>query len=163
MKLCYDCRRVSPREAVFCAFCNRSFTGRVCPRGHTSPPYARCCIQCGAPETELSVPTRSLNLSFLPPMLSACFLLGGGWLVWTLISPAVSKTTTNVVTGAKVAFIHYAQVFLLLFFATFFLPGRLGDNLRRVFWRTLGMGINLFLGTLSSIIRFLTFFPYRRR
>jgi hypothetical protein len=163
MKLCYECRRVSPREAVFCAFCNRSFTNRICPRGHASPPDARCCIHCGAPATDLSQPTRLLNLSFLPVLISSCFVIGGGWLAWTLLQPTLTKTATATATSARLIFLHYFHISLLCFFLTFLIPGKYGEQVRRTAWRVLGQIVHLIASLLKNILYFVAFCFQRRR
>jgi hypothetical protein len=68
MKLCLDCRRVWPAEALICGSCRRSFGGRLCPGRHLSPSRAACCTTCGS--RKLLQPARFLNLG-LPTRLCA--------------------------------------------------------------------------------------------
>lgn len=68
VRLCLDCRRAWPADALICGTCRKSFNGRLCQHNHLSPPNAACCTTCGS--RRLLQPARSLNLRFSLLLLS---------------------------------------------------------------------------------------------
>ena len=69
MILCLGCKRLSSRGARYCSYCRRSFSGRLCEKGHLSPMGAKCCSECGS--SDLAKPTKAIRLSALT-FLAAC-------------------------------------------------------------------------------------------
>ncbi len=73
MIYCLGCRKLLPARSKFCAYCQRSFGGRLCKRGHRSPVSAKCCTECGS--KELSKPVGSLGLSCLVQVAASALAL----------------------------------------------------------------------------------------
>jgi hypothetical protein len=72
VKLCLDCRRAWPADALICGTCRRSFGGRLCQRNHLSPAGSTCCTTCGS--RQLLRPARYLNLRL--PALILSWIVG---------------------------------------------------------------------------------------
>lgn len=53
-KYCYGCNRTTFGEPLYCNFCGRTYSVKVCPRKHLNPRYAGACSQCGS--RDLSTP-----------------------------------------------------------------------------------------------------------
>ena len=124
MRLCLSCYHMWPGDALLCGHCGRSFGGRLCARRHRSPTGARCCVQCGL--TELTVPTRSLPLGWLPVLLSAGILLLAGLSLWRFLEPSVLAETHR--------FFAWLTVIAVIVLC---LPGGFGRRVRRSASRTL--------------------------
>ena len=150
MRLCLTCRYLSPKEAIFCAHCARSFGGRRCPRGHLAPMQAICCPECG--RAELSEATRSFNLG-LP-----LGLLFGGVGIAFLISliPLVRAAAPPAMSWLYLTAKGIFNVGILVVIVLYLIPGRLGQEVRRgmgrsfrALWRLL-VGLHL-LRTLGRL------------
>lgn len=147
MRLCLTCRYLSPKEAIFCAHCARSFGGRRCPRGHLAPMLAVCCPECG--RADLSEATRSFNLGL--PL---------GLLVWgvgiAVLIPLVRAAAPPAMSWLYLTAKGLLNVGILVVIALYLIPGRLGQDVRRsigrsfrAVWRLL-VGLHL-LRTLSRL------------
>ena len=54
MKLCTNCKKLTPGEPLFCMNCGRSYDYKLCPHRHVNPRTALVCTICGS--RDLSVP-----------------------------------------------------------------------------------------------------------
>lgn len=54
MKFCFQCKRVTGGEPLFCSRCGCTYDVKLCPRQHANPRYAEVCSQCGS--RDLSTP-----------------------------------------------------------------------------------------------------------
>lgn len=54
MKYCYQCGHITVGEPLYCNYCGRSYSVKLCPRGHANPRSAVVCSQCGS--RDLSTP-----------------------------------------------------------------------------------------------------------
>ena len=81
MKFCPNCNRVAPGNPPYCPFCGRTYSIRLCPRGHVSPRSAQFCSSCGSSELSSPAPkvpvlVRPVLLALrVPPVLVLIFLL----------------------------------------------------------------------------------------
>lgn len=73
MILCLNCKTLSSRGARYCSYCKRSFSGRLCDKGHPSPMGAKCCSECGS--SDLAKPTKAIRLSALSFLVACCAVL----------------------------------------------------------------------------------------
>src|SRR5438477_12444657 len=48
MRWCSECRRYLPGYPHYCPSCGRTFSVRLCPRGHANPRHVAFCIECGS-------------------------------------------------------------------------------------------------------------------
>ena len=69
MKVCLSCLQAQT-GGPYCGGCGRTFGVKLCEAKHASPPSPRirCCPTCGS--TNLTEPTRYLNLTWLPVLLA---------------------------------------------------------------------------------------------
>ena len=56
MKRCNACRRYAADHPPFCPYCGRSYSVRLCPRGHVSPRHVEYCAQCGSGDLSTPAP-----------------------------------------------------------------------------------------------------------
>jgi hypothetical protein len=54
MKYCYQCGHITVGEPLYCNYCGRSYSVKLCPRGHANPRIAEVCSLCGS--RDLSTP-----------------------------------------------------------------------------------------------------------
>ena len=73
MIYCISCKSLSPHRSRFCARCAKSFGFCYCPKGHSSPSSAQCCINCGS--QELSSSTAYINLRFVTLLVALAITL----------------------------------------------------------------------------------------
>ena len=73
MKYCYNCNKITSGEPLYCNFCARSYSVKLCNRGHVNPRNAEACSQCGSrdlstpqPRTPFWVPVVEYLLSLVP-------------------------------------------------------------------------------------------------
>lgn len=81
MTYCYNCRRITPGEPLFCHTCGRTYDVKLCPRLHPNPRSAEVCSRCGS--RELSTPQPKVSL---------------GWRVLEWLARSVLATTLVVLT-----------------------------------------------------------------
>jgi RNA polymerase subunit RPABC4/transcription elongation factor Spt4 len=60
MRYCYNCNRITNGEPLFCQFCGRSYSVKLCPRLHKNPRNAQICSQCGSRELSTPAPKAPL-------------------------------------------------------------------------------------------------------
>lgn len=78
MKFCYQCGRVTVGEPLYCNSCGRSYSVKLCPRGHHNPRSAEVCSQCGSRDLSTPqprVPIRIRVLAFLLSLLPGFLLV----------------------------------------------------------------------------------------
>src|SRR5438552_17711132 len=83
MRICYHCGRVTSGQPLFCNWCSRSYSVRLCPRLHPNPRSAEACSQCGS--RDLSIPQEKLPLWFRPLMFFAGVLPGAALLLISIL------------------------------------------------------------------------------
>lgn len=78
MKYCYQCNRVTHGEPLFCNFCGRSYSVKLCARLHKNPRNAEACAQCGSRDLSTPAPKAPVWISLAVFFLSLVpgFLLG---------------------------------------------------------------------------------------
>lgn len=76
MRYCYNCNRITQGKPLFCQFCGRTYSVKLCPRLHQNPRNAQICSQCGnrdlstpAPKQPLWVSLAAFALSLVPGLL----------------------------------------------------------------------------------------------
>ena len=76
MKICLSCSHASPRGSVYCQGCSRTFGKKLCANKHSNAPspQVQFCAVCGS--SEMTEPTRFLNLSWAAPLLAGLIALG---------------------------------------------------------------------------------------
>lgn len=57
MRFCKSCAKFTAGTPLYCQFCGRSYSVKLCPRGHRNPRAANACSQCGS--LDLSTPHSS--------------------------------------------------------------------------------------------------------
>lgn len=71
MRYCNQCHKITPGEPLFCNFCGRSYSFKLCPHRHPNPRNAEVCNQCGSRDLSTPHPRVPLWLSPLLVLLSA--------------------------------------------------------------------------------------------
>lgn len=71
MRFCNQCHRITAGEPLFCNFCGRSYSVKLCPHRHPNPRTAEVCNQCGSRELSMPHPRVPLWLSPVIVLLSA--------------------------------------------------------------------------------------------
>ena len=74
MRYCFNCRKVTTGEPLFCAFCGRTYNVKLCPRLHINPRNATVCSQCGS--HDLSIPEPRMP-AWLKPLTFGISLIPG--------------------------------------------------------------------------------------
>ena len=76
MKVCLSCYQAQAAGGHYCTGCGRTFGVKLCESKHiNSPsPHVRCCSQCGS--TQMTEPTKFLDVTFLPLLLTGLIALG---------------------------------------------------------------------------------------
>lgn len=96
MRYCYFCNHLTPGQPLFCNYCARSYSQKLCPRLHANPRSAEACSQCGSrdlstpqPRVPLWVPVVEFLVSLIPGLVLALVsgLLIGAFVVALLHSP----------------------------------------------------------------------------
>ena len=64
MKYCHFCHRLTAGTPLFCEYCGRSYSVKLCPKLHINPRAALVCGQCGS--KELSTPAPKLPFYLRP-------------------------------------------------------------------------------------------------
>jgi RNA polymerase subunit RPABC4/transcription elongation factor Spt4 len=54
MRYCRNCRKFTAGKPAYCNFCGRSYSVKLCPRGHRNPRSADACAECGSRELRAS-------------------------------------------------------------------------------------------------------------
>jgi len=54
MRYCSNCKKLTAGKPPYCNFCGRTYSVKLCPRGHQNPRAAEACSECGS--MELSTP-----------------------------------------------------------------------------------------------------------
>jgi hypothetical protein len=148
MRLCLTCRYLSPRDALYCGHCARSFGGRRCPHHHLSPPDANVCIRCGA--AELSEAARSLSVSALVQGA----LVGVIALALVLAGPSLLQSLGRGVAGLfppgfAIRLLDRVLGFVLITSLLLHLvPGELGKVVRQ----QAALSVGLFLSLLRAVV-----------
>ena len=70
MRYCYQCNRVTQGEPLFCQFCGRTYSVKLCPRLHKNPRVAEICSQCGSRDLSIPAPKQPFWVSFAVFVLS---------------------------------------------------------------------------------------------
>jgi len=134
MKFCYNCKKMTSGQPLFCQFCARSFDTKYCPRLHPNPRSARACSQCGS--TELTIPQPKVPF-FLAPLLWVLTILPG--LILWLGTVAFLFVFVYVVINDQqlmLQFMLLGLVIALLWLLYFQLPGFLRKGIeKRIFKR----------------------------
>lgn len=140
MKLCGSCHRASGAGSVYCGGCGRTFGVKLCDNKHANAPSpaVQFCTTCGS--TQLSEPTRYLNLNWAAPLLSLLVALGAwrwsiahgallGRLLECLVLDALAvlldTTPCGVIGGARCV-ASWALALWLMGWMMALLPGRGG-------------------------------------
>nr|WP_309695483.1 zinc ribbon domain-containing protein [Armatimonas sp.] len=166
MRYCSTCKFMSPRDALYCGHCARSFGGRRCPHHHLSPPDAKVCVQCGSPEL-----TEAAGFLSVTGALRTVLLLAGGILAVVALPSllhALSQGASSawhgifnvVVLDRVLAFVFVSALLLHL------LPGEIGKVVRRNIARLLDMllkGALYFLAGIPHLLAALIQGNRRRR
>jgi hypothetical protein len=167
--LCLHCRRLWPRESRFCGTCHHSFGGRVCPKQHLSPSFARCCTTCGS--SELSRFGRSLSLNFISlaitlgvaligtRLLLACWrplLNGCVWLLETCFALAAGLSWEDAVAGLLSRILPFVVVLVVV---VALLPKRWREWAGKTLTRSAGAAV----GYATTAVRLLTKVVFSRR
>lgn len=76
MRYCYHCNHVTQGNPLFCQFCGRTYSVKLCPRLHANPRNAQICSQCGSRELSTPAPKQpfwvslaTFGLSLVPGFL----------------------------------------------------------------------------------------------
>lgn len=86
MRYCPHCRRINPGRPQICHFCGRTWSVRLCPRGHENPYNAQYCGNCGSADLSETAGQRS----WLIIMLKMSLWLFMGLCFYVLISAIVN-------------------------------------------------------------------------
>jgi RNA polymerase subunit RPABC4/transcription elongation factor Spt4 len=80
MRYCYNCNHVTQGKPLFCQFCGRTYSVKLCPRLHPNPRKAQVCSSCGsrdlstpAPKQPFWVSLVAYAMSFVPGVLLFLF------------------------------------------------------------------------------------------
>src|SRR6266481_229697 len=83
MRICYHCGRVTSGRPLFCNWCGRSYSVRLCPRLHPNSRGAEACRMCGS--RDLSTPHEKLPFWFRILLFLSGILPGLALFVLSLI------------------------------------------------------------------------------
>lgn len=139
MRVCLSCFQAQT-GGPYCGGCGRTFGVKLCEAKHTSPPSPRirCCPTCGS--TNLTEPTRYLNLTWLPLLLAGLAALGAwrwgiahltllgsllGRLVLILLSTMLDTTPCGLLGGLHML-LTWLLTLWLLGWGLALLPGKGG-------------------------------------
>lgn len=56
MRRCTNCFRYSLGHPSFCTHCGRTYSVRLCPRGHANPRGTHYCAECGSDDLSTAAP-----------------------------------------------------------------------------------------------------------
>ena len=157
---------MSPRDALYCGHCARSFGGCRCPQHHLSPPDSKVCVQCGSLEL-----TEAAGFLSVTGVLRTALLLVGGILAVVALPSllhALSQGASSawhgvfnvVVLDRVLAFVLVSTLLLHL------LPGEIGRVVRQNIARLLDIllkGILYFLAGIPQLLAALIYTNRRRR
>ncbi len=149
MILCLACRRLWPKESVYCGNCGKSLGKRYCPELHENTLQARACTTCGL--RKLTPGTRAISLRPLSCLLAPLILLAA----WHFVAVPVGGAIWH---GAQCLFWAVASpllnVLITLAFWSFVLSLFVGDKGRAMigsFWSGV---LRIFLTALGSLAKY---------
>jgi hypothetical protein len=64
MRYCYACNRITHGAPLFCQYCGRTYSIKLCPRLHQNPRNAEVCSQCGSRDLSTPAPKQPFWISF---------------------------------------------------------------------------------------------------
>jgi len=114
-RYCYNCNRITSGEPLFCNFCGRSYSVKLCPRLHPNPRNAQICSQCGShdlstpqPKVPFWVPILEFLLRVIPgAALAIVSVVGVALFVLALLTrPALLLSTVSLLIA--LAFLWWA-------------------------------------------------------
>jgi hypothetical protein len=73
MRFCTNCKKITAGRPPFCQFCARSYSVKLCPRGHSNPRAAQACSTCGS--KELSTPAPQMGMSKIGYLIGFTILI----------------------------------------------------------------------------------------
>jgi RNA polymerase subunit RPABC4/transcription elongation factor Spt4 len=134
MRYCNQCHRITPGEPLFCNFCGRSYSLKLCPHRHPNPRNAEVCNQCGS--RDLSMPHPRVPL-WLAPLLLLLSALPGLVLIGVTLLFLIGFV--NALASSPQLLFQFMLVGLMLAFVWYLymhLPGFLRRFLTRLFSRS---------------------------
>lgn len=72
MRYCTNCKKLTAGRPPYCNFCGRSYTVKLCPKGHQNPRAANACSSCGS--RELSTPAPQAGISTIGYLIGSVIL-----------------------------------------------------------------------------------------
>lgn len=146
MIMCLGCKRISPRDSLFCRNCAKSLGKRFCPEQHDSPLDASACTTCGS--RKLTPGSSSFNLRPLTWLALAPSLYGAFVIVLRPVLSGIAGWASNagwiILTGL-----------IQLAFWSFILSIFVGDRGRQLIHHFWMRALNLLFDILSSVFRLL--------
>lgn len=140
MKRCTSCFRYAAGQPSYCSYCGRTYSVRLCPRGHSNPRNVQFCSQCGSDDLSTAAARESwgswLSHWILTVTITSAVIAVAG----TLLAGFLSALDWNALTPA---FLQLALVLGALYWATTCLPGpvkRIGKAAGRSAWHAIRRG-----------------------
>lgn len=106
-RLCFSCFRMSPGRPQLCAYCGRSWGGRLCQKGHVSPPDAAFCSTCGSTNFFSASPGVSIWLQLV-------FWIPAGAVAVYFATSYFPVVLTNLFKLARYGIIFLVPIFCLI-------------------------------------------------
>jgi RNA polymerase subunit RPABC4/transcription elongation factor Spt4 len=135
MRRCTACFRYYPGQPQFCPNCGRSFTVRICNRGHINPRQVHYCLTCGSSELSTPAPPESLLAVLSRWVLIAAISLFAGIVAMTLTVAAIQAIDWRPIVDRLVLL---GIVLGFLYWTTTLLPGpvrKVGKAAGRGLWK----------------------------
>lgn len=108
MKYCPHCRRFNQGNPARCRFCGRTWSYRICNRGHINPPNAIYCGECGSPD--LTQTSSSTKLALVKGVVLLLVVI----VVYSLISSINANSFTRL-GKSLVTFVVFVSIMLIAF------------------------------------------------
>lgn len=134
MNYCWNCKRFTAGEPVFCNHCGSSFSVKLCSRLHPNPRHADVCSQCGS--RDLSTPQPRV------PFWGRALLKLAPWLVGIPLALVTAVILVQVVSelAARPEFQAGMAALVILISFVWFLWSQLPEWIRKLIHRAISKG-----------------------
>jgi hypothetical protein len=120
MKYCTQCFRFVVGQPPYCTYCGRSYSVRLCKRGHVNSRFAQFCFQCGSDDLSQPAPPER----FLSKMARWTVQLAVGMFVGVATLAAAASVFVAIDwTAIAPRLVILGVVVWLLYWASTLLPG----------------------------------------
>lgn len=124
MRWCAQCQRYLSGRPTYCPSCGRTFTVRLCRRGHANSRNVTFCSQCGSDDLSTAAPAESWSIAAIHHLP-------------TMASPLVGAAVALVILFNWVLVFPYLLAAIVILGGMYVATGVLPPATRRVAWRVM--------------------------